>query len=238
MLSISKTITANCLNKLNVINQQLRSIRVRKPPWIPRSKAKMFRVPPLKEVDKEEYEYMQPILRQYKAEMRSIYQLFKTEEKFSDKASFAAQEENRKKLKQEQYLLAKNEKNNERILKDQLIDEAKRIEMKKKQIEIELKEKQRLEELQVKVAEDKLKILNERAKSFIDPNNLEYEIEKMLNERHNHNFSIDISGRLYRNSVLLTREDAFNTKFNPVKDSKKTAPLEQVIHEDVQEGIH
>ena len=87
MLSLSKTITVTSFNKLNVLEQQLRSIRVRKPPWIPRSKTKAFRIPPMPVVDLEEKLYMEDKIRHWRAEMRSVYQLFKTEAKFSDKAS-------------------------------------------------------------------------------------------------------------------------------------------------------
>ena len=87
MLSLSKTITIPNLNRLNILEQQLRHIRVRKPPWVPRSKAKAFRVPPLHVQDIEEELYMKDINRNWKAQMKSIYQLFKTEAKFSDKAS-------------------------------------------------------------------------------------------------------------------------------------------------------
>ena len=87
MLSLSKTITVSSTNKLNVLEQQLRTMRIHKPPWIPRSKTKAFKVPQMPVVDAEEKIFMDDIKRKYNAEMKSIYQLFKTEFKFSDKAS-------------------------------------------------------------------------------------------------------------------------------------------------------
>lgn len=87
MLSLSKAITVPSSNKLNILEQQIRTMRINKPPWIPRSKAKAFRVPPMPVVDAEEKIFMDGIKRKYNAEMKSIYQLFKTEFKFSDKAS-------------------------------------------------------------------------------------------------------------------------------------------------------
>ncbi len=90
MLSLSKQITVPALNHLTVLEQQLRHIRIRKPPWIPRSKAKAFRVPPMPVVDMEEKLYMDEINRKWRAQMRSVYHLLKTEAKFSDKASLVS----------------------------------------------------------------------------------------------------------------------------------------------------
>ena len=65
------------------------------------------------------------------------------------------------------------------------------------------------------MADEKIKLLKEQVKSFIDPNNLEYEIEKMLNERNDYNFSINHSGKLFKNSIEVTRAEAFSSKFSP-----------------------
>ncbi len=94
MLSLSKQINVPTLNRLTILEQQLRHIRTRKPPWIPRSKAKAFRVPPMPVVDMEEKLYMDDIQRNWRSQMRSVYQLLKTEAKFSDKASLVIEKIN------------------------------------------------------------------------------------------------------------------------------------------------
>ncbi len=94
MLSLSKQINVPTLNRLSILEQQLRHIRTRKPPWIPRSKAKAFRVPPMPVVDMEEKLYMDDIQRNWRSQMRSVYQLLKTEAKFSDKASLVIEKIN------------------------------------------------------------------------------------------------------------------------------------------------
>jgi hypothetical protein len=109
---------------LNAIEnqQQIRNFRFRKPPWVPRSKKTQFRVPAPRVANLEQEAYMKPIWNEYKANMRSIYQLFKTEAKFSDKASLLFQEEQRIIREKEQEILKRNNVLNEEILKQQLQD--------------------------------------------------------------------------------------------------------------------
>ena len=197
---------------INLNIQQTRYIRVRKPPWIPRSKAKAFRVPPLYEPDPDETAFITPIIRNYKAQMRSIYQLFKTENKFSDKASLKAQEEQQRKMEEEKVLLELNDKRNADLLAEQLLDEEKKLDLKKKQLEQKLNEQQNAERAYVQLADEKVRKLKEKVKTFIDPNNLEFEIEKMLNERNDYNFSINTSGLMFKSGVAVNRHQAFDTK--------------------------
>jgi hypothetical protein len=205
----------------NIIVQQTRNIRIRKPPWMPRSKAKAFRVPPLKEQDSAEQAYITPIWREYKATMRSIYQLFRTELKFSDKASLKAQEEKRIQAEEEKKLLAWNNMLNEELLQVQLKDEADKLEARKKQLELDLIENLRIEREYIKLADANVKILKEKVKTFIDPNNLEFEIEKMLNERNDYNFAVNTSGQLFKNGNEVDKKQVFNTK-NLIKEQENT----------------
>ncbi len=203
--------------------QQTRQVRVHKPPWVPRSKAKAFRVPQLHQPDVDEVAFMTPIWRQYKAQMRSIYQLFKTENKFSDKASLKAQEEKRLRVEEEKVLLELNNKLNAELLVQQLADEDQKIEIKKKKLEEELNEKKKIERAYVQLADEKVRKLKEKSKKFIDPNNLEFEIEKMLNERHDYNFSINAGGLAFKNGVKVNRHEAFDTKYVPPQQSDNSA---------------
>ena len=95
----------------------------------------------------------------------------------------------------------------------QLLESEENIEKEKLLVETRLAEKQRKEEMYIEIADKKVRELKEKAKSFIDPNNLEFEIEKMLSERHDYNFSIGNNGSLYKNSSKVSRAQAFDTRF-------------------------
>ena len=92
MFSLLKTLPA--LNKLPVsainLSPATRTVRTRKAPWSPRAKSKAFRVPPMPVVDMEEKIFMESTYRHWRAQMRSMYALLKTEAKFSDKASLVS----------------------------------------------------------------------------------------------------------------------------------------------------
>lgn len=81
-LLFKKLINTNQLIIKSLQIQQCRFIRPRKPPHLPRAKGKRFRVSVKPEVDQEEYKMATKLYNQYRSEMRSVYQLFKTEEKF------------------------------------------------------------------------------------------------------------------------------------------------------------
>ena len=226
MFKIAKSKTGVCLNNLLKISvEQQRNVRLRKPPWEPLAKSKQFRVPPEKKRDIEEYNYIIPIVREYKAQMRSMYQLFKTEFKYSNQESMRVREDIRIQVKAEQALLELNEKFNKQMLEKQLEEAEVKLEEKKKQVEKEYLDKLNLEKSYREVAKKKFQIISEKSKSFIDQSNVEYEIEKMLNERHDYNFSIDYKGRTYKGQSVVTREQLFNTTFVPsANESNQNEP--------------
>ena len=88
---------------------------------------------------------------------------------------------------------------NKKVLEIQLKD----LEIKKKkEIEIESEKLEKIKEknlLYKEIVEKKVKVLEAKAKLFIDQTNLEYEIEKMLNSRDSYNFCIDGRGIKYVN---------------------------------------
>jgi hypothetical protein len=188
---------------------QARQIRVRKLPWIPRAKSKQFRVPELHIQDPEEKAYMTPIWDLYKLEMQSIYQVFKTVGKFTDQASQKFKEEKQAIYEREQQLLAENDRVNKEILERQLLNEKQKLEKRMKEAELTLKDKLIEEQKYKQLADLKVKKLKKKLeKAIIDPNNLEYEIEKMLNERVDYNFSVDSKGHFYRNKINISRSEA------------------------------
>lgn len=221
-----KSVTNSVFSSFKSLSiEQSRSIRLRKPPWVPRAKNKRFRIPPLKQQDKAEYDYMIPIWNRYRAEMRSIYLLFKTVAKFSDKESAKAQEEKKKLLEKENRLLEENERVNAEILKIQIEEENAKLEAKKKEAEFDFIKQKKIEELYVQKADRIVSKLIEKSKSFVDPNNLEYEIEKALNERYDHNFCIDSSGRFFKAKKLVSKAQAFDPKFFPLENSQITQSI-------------
>lgn len=211
----------NLLESISISSsqQQIRNFRFRKPPWLPKAKSKAFRIPPPHSHNYEELNYIKQITSNYWASMRSVYLLFKTVQKFSNKESFQAKEDERIFMEKEQELLKKNELMNDAILKIQLFDEENKLKEKIVQVEKEFKAKLEIEEKYKRIANEKVKKLKEKAKSFIDANNLEFEIEKMLNERHDHNFSIDPYGNYFRNKIQITAKQAFDSKFIPSKNA-------------------
>jgi hypothetical protein len=199
LLNINRNILKNIQHELQIT----RSIRMRKPPWVQRSKAKQFRVPPLHIQDSDERNYMIPIWQHYKTQMRSMYLLFKTEGKFSDKESLVAQERKKIEKERDRELLKKNDLINQEILRNQLADEEKTLEKLKEEMKIKYKQQLEKESLYQKIADQQVKKLKEKSKSFINPNNLEYEIERMLNERIDYNYSVDSKGNFYKSKQLV-----------------------------------
>ncbi len=69
-----------------------------------------------------------------------------------------------------------------------------------------LLEKQKAEqELLQEIADNKVKRLKILAQTFVDPNNLEFEIEKALNERVTYEFSIDSNGNISKPSQNILK---------------------------------
>lgn len=133
--------------------------------------------------------------------MRSIYQLFKTEVKFNNKQSLKAKEEKKLLEEEDKWLRAENERINKETLAKQLSDEELELEEKKKRAEAELNRRMEIENKLVELANQKVRQLKEESKSFVDPNNLEMEIEKALNERKSYNFAIDHKGQIYKSDA-------------------------------------
>lgn len=58
-----------------------------------------------------------------------------------------------------------------------------------------------------RVADEKVRVLKEKVKSFIDPSNLVYEIEKSLNSVVDYNFAITKSGRKIKASDKIEEDE-------------------------------
>lgn len=130
--------------------------------------------------------------------MRSIYQLFKTELKFTDKESLKAQEEKRLLEAEEKRLFEENARVNEQILAEQLRDEESRLGEAKRRAEAELRQRLDEEAKLAELADARVRRLKARARTFVDPNDLEAEIERALNETKTYNFAIDDTGKIQK----------------------------------------
>ena len=129
-----------------------------------------------------------------------------------------AQETKRKVMEQEKLLIEQNNVRNASILAEQLADIDTSLAERKLLIEQQVKEKLEQEMMLVEVADGKVRALKEKAKGFIDPQNLEYEIEKMLNERHSYDFAINSNGQFIRESKVVSKAEALNTRYVAEKE--------------------
>lgn len=129
---------------------------------------------------------------------------------------------------QEELLIEQNNVRNANILAEQLADIDRNLSEQKALIEQQLKEKHERELLYVQVADEKVRALKEKAKTFIDPNNLEFEIEKMLDERHSYDFAINHAGQFMRNSEVVTKGQALDTRYVPEDKQQQEQASESV----------
>ena len=100
-------------------------------------------------------------------------------------------------------MFTKNEELNKKILAVQLRDDELKLAQKKKELEAQFQQMRQLEEISVRIANEKVRKLKEKAKKFIDPANLEEEIEKMLDERVDYTFAIDRYGNLVKDKQRI-----------------------------------
>jgi hypothetical protein len=107
---LNHNLIKTCLNKSSLFLNQIRTAKyARKPVGAPRAKSKRFYVREYIEKDKEEQEFIKPLINGYKAQMRSLYLLFQTEKKFTSESSQVGRLEIEALKKRELALLEKNE---------------------------------------------------------------------------------------------------------------------------------
>jgi hypothetical protein len=105
MLSSVNSLTKTIIPSI----QQVRGIRYRKAPTLPRAKGKKFYVNVKPEWDPTELALSKKYWAEYKAQMRSVYQLFKAENKFMGQQSEKVRLENERLMKREGEVLRENE---------------------------------------------------------------------------------------------------------------------------------
>ncbi|NXI44837.1 RT26 protein, partial [Galbula dea] len=165
-----------------------------------KSKASRLKVPP--PVDPEELLVVQERYRQHRLVLGALRAEFRAEVLQKKREALQYQEDSPKLLEEHRQLMAWNEAENarqqarreERIRKEE--EEQKRQKLKAaenraRKLEAFLKEKEK-EVLQ----------LQEEAKTFITPENLEARIEECLDKPRNYNFAIDKDGRVVKRTLL------------------------------------
>jgi hypothetical protein len=99
---------------------------------------------------------------------------------------------------------------NQKVFATQMLDleaKLKKLEVNKQQKLLDMQTQQMLFK---EAVEQRVKEVEEKSKYFVDPNNLEYEIERMLNERVDYNYCVDHDGtrfKDYKKNILLNNDE-------------------------------
>ncbi|XP_066173552.1 small ribosomal subunit protein mS26 [Sylvia atricapilla] len=165
-----------------------------------KSKASRVKLPP--PVDPEElvvvlerYRQYRLVLNALRAEFRAEVLQKKREERLAAEDSVEEQEEHRR-------LMAWNAEENARQ-QARREERARKEEEEQKKRKLEIAEKQaRKMEAFLEEKEKEVLQLQEEAKNFITPENLEARIEECLDNPQNYNFAIDKDGRIVKRTVL------------------------------------
>ncbi|XP_068259016.1 small ribosomal subunit protein mS26 [Nyctibius grandis] len=165
-----------------------------------KSKASRLKVPP--PVDPEELLVVLERYRQHRLVLGALRAEFRAEVLQKKRETLLSQEDSAELAEEHRRLMAWNEEQNaqqrarreERIRKEQEEEARQKLEAaekKARKMEAFLKEKEK-EVLQ----------LQEEAKTFITPENLDARIEECLDNPRNYNFAIDKDGRVVKRTVL------------------------------------
>ncbi|NXR27397.1 RT26 protein, partial [Cinclus mexicanus] len=175
--------------------------RGRKTRYDPPAKSKAGRVKLPPPVDPEELLVVLERYRQYRLVLSALRAEFRAEvlqrkgEELAAKGSVAELEEHRR-------LMAWNDEENarQRARREERLRKQEEEE-KRKKLEIEEKQTRKMEAF-LEEKEKEVLQLQEEAKNFITPENLEARIEECLDNPQNYNFAIDKDGRIVRRTVL------------------------------------
>ncbi|NXH23294.1 RT26 protein, partial [Bucco capensis] len=176
--------------------------RGRKTRFDPPAKSKESRVKMPPPVDPEELLVVLERYRQHRLVLGALRAEFRAEVLQKKREALLSQEDSAKLMEEHRHLMAWNDAENarqqarreERIRKEEEEQKRKKLEAaenRARKMEAFLQEKEK-EVLQ----------LQEEAKTFITPENLEARIEECLDNPRNYNFAIDKDGRIVKQTVL------------------------------------
>ncbi|XP_054846036.1 28S ribosomal protein S26, mitochondrial [Eublepharis macularius] len=168
-----------------------------------KSKAGRIKVPP--PVDPAELLVVRERYRQYGRLMKAIRSVFKQElmqQRYDETFGELGRQRQEAIVKEHQQLMAWNDAENQRLQqrREERLRKEK-AEEEQQQLLRAQKEAALLEEF-LKEKEGEVLQLQEEAKNFITPDNLDQRIEECLNNPRNYNFAIDKDGRIAKRSVL------------------------------------
>ncbi|XP_071303286.1 small ribosomal subunit protein mS26 [Agelaius tricolor] len=165
-----------------------------------KSKAGRVKLPP--PVDPEELLVVQERYRQYRLVLSALRAEFRAEVLQKKREERLAAEGSPEELEEHRRLMAWNEEENarQRARREERLRKEEE-EQKRRKSEIAEKQARKMEAF-LEEKEKEVLQLQEEAKNFITPENLEARIEECLDNPRNYNFAIDKDGRIVRRTVL------------------------------------
>lgn len=165
-----------------------------------KSKASRLKVPP--PVDPEELLVVIDRYRQHRLVLGALRAEFRAEVLQKKREALLSQEDSAELTEEHRRLMAWNEAENarQRARREERIRKEEEEEKRRKLQAAE--NKARLVEAFLKEKEKEVLQLQEEAKTFITPENLDARIEECLDNPRNYNFAIDKEGRIVKRTVL------------------------------------
>ncbi|KAM6136068.1 LOW QUALITY PROTEIN: small ribosomal subunit protein mS26 [Phoenicopterus ruber ruber] len=166
----------------------------------PKSKASRLKVPP--PVDPEELLVVIERYRQHRLVLGALRAEFRAEVLQKKREALLTGEDSAELTEEHQRLMAWNEAENarQRARREERIRKEEEEEKRRKLQAAE--NKARIMEAFLKEKEKEVLQLQEEAKTFITPENLDARIEECLDNPRNYNFAIDKDGRVVKRTVL------------------------------------
>ncbi|XP_058471679.1 28S ribosomal protein S26, mitochondrial [Solea solea] len=170
---------------------------------VAKSKEGRIKVPP--PVDPVEMVVLKERYTEYQLIMRALRLEFKEgviRKKYEQETGSRAEERARQEEGEHRALMEWNNQENLRILKLRMIRVQKeKEEAEQKKLEAIMKREEEQQQF-MKEKEKEILQLQEEAKNFITPENLDQRIEEALDNPKNYNFAIDKEGRVIKQTVL------------------------------------
>lgn len=181
------------------------TVRGRKSRTDPKAKSKLGRIKTPSPVDPVEMVVLKERYTEYNLILRALRLEFKEQmlrKKYEEEVGSVAEERTKREAEEHRSLMALNDAENLRICKireQRMQKEAEADELKKR--ETAILRQQELENY-IKEKERQILLLQEEAKDFITPDNLDQRIEEALDNPKNYNFAIDKEGRVVKRTAF------------------------------------
>ncbi|XP_052427889.1 28S ribosomal protein S26, mitochondrial [Carassius gibelio] len=183
----------------------IETVRGRKSRTDPKAKSKLGLVKTPPPVDPGEMVVLKERYTEYSLILRALRLEFKEQmlrKKYEEEVGSVAEERAKREAEEHRSLMALNDAENLRmfqIREQRMQKEAEAAELKKR--EAAILHQQELENY-IKEKERQILLLQEEAKDFITPDNLDQRIEEALDNPKNYNFAIDKEGRVVKRTAF------------------------------------